>query len=55
MHALAKHPEIYMSMPKEPHFFDIDSNYERGPEWYSTFFKDRRKTGGREDPGIHVL
>jgi len=38
-YALAKHPDIFMSEPKELNFFNIDSNYEKGIEWYSSFFK----------------
>jgi hypothetical protein len=32
-----------MSEPKELSFFNIDVNYERGLEWYASFFKRWRK------------
>jgi hypothetical protein len=38
-HALKAHRDIYMSEPKELSFFNIDSNYQRGSMWYSSFFK----------------
>jgi hypothetical protein len=38
-HALKEHRDIYMSEPKELSFFNIDSNYQRGSMWYSSFFK----------------
>ena len=39
---LCRHPQIYMSTPKEPDFFSIDTNYARGINWYSSLFKDAR-------------
>lgn len=35
---LCRHPQIYMSSPKEPDFFSIDGNYNRGMDWYSSLF-----------------
>ena len=38
---LRQHPNIYSPSFKEPHFFDIDENYEKGLSWYeSTYYKD---------------
>ena len=37
---LCRHPEIYMSTPKEPDFFSIDTNYARGIDWYYSLFSD---------------
>ena len=37
-YSLTKHPEIFMSNPKELNFFQEDENYSRGIEWYSSFF-----------------
>lgn len=34
---LKEHPDIYMPR-KEPHYYD--RNYERGVEWYQSFFED---------------
>lgn len=31
---LRQHPEIFLTKEKEPHFFDNDSNYIMGEEWY---------------------
>lgn len=39
---LVQHPDVFLSdVTKESHFFDYDTNYEKGLEWYSsTFFKN---------------
>ncbi len=37
---LGKHPSICMSQPKEPRFFSLDENFERGWEWYESCFVD---------------
>ncbi|MGL5942408.1 MAG: sulfotransferase family protein [Waterburya sp.] len=37
---LNRHPQIFLSRIKEPQFFAVDSQYERGIEWYSSLFKD---------------
>lgn len=36
---LGQHPEIFMSDPKEPHFFANDKIYARGWEWYAALFE----------------
>jgi hypothetical protein len=38
--ALKKHPDIFMSTPKELNYFQDTKNYEKGIVWYSSFFKD---------------
>lgn len=35
---LAQHPDIFISDPKEPHFFCDDRLYERGLKWYESLF-----------------
>lgn len=35
---LQGHPEIYMSQPKEIHFFNRDDNWARGADWYEGHF-----------------
>ena len=35
---LCRHPQIYMSTPKEPDFFSLDKNYAQGIEWYESLF-----------------
>ncbi len=37
---LCRHPQIYMSTPKEPDFFAIESHYARGMDWYTSLFSD---------------
>lgn len=37
-HALARHPDVFMSTPKEPEFFARDEFYVRGIEDYATLF-----------------
>jgi hypothetical protein len=36
--ALSGHPEIYMTKPKELHFFVAERNWPRGLEWYTRHF-----------------
>ena len=37
---LSQHSEVFTPSFKEPHFFDIPSNYQNGVEWYEkTYFK----------------
>ena len=31
---MAQHPSIYMSKVKEPHFFNLDENYNKGYDYY---------------------
>ncbi len=35
---LSGHPQIFLSNPKEAHFFDIEERYQRGLSWYSENF-----------------
>ncbi len=37
---LCQYEQIYMSTPKEPDFFSLDMNYNKGIEWYDGLFKD---------------
>ena len=38
---LIQHPDIYIPMFKEPHFFDIPENYSKGIEWYkNNYYKN---------------
>ncbi len=37
---LAKHPDVFICTPKEPHFFALDRLYNRGMGWYEELFKD---------------
>lgn len=36
---LGRHPDIFVSKPKEPNFLAYDSIYDRGWEWYSSLFE----------------
>ena len=38
--ALAGHPDIFIPYRKELSFFNADSNYERGLDWYGRFFRE---------------
>jgi hypothetical protein len=35
---LGAQPGIFMTDPKEPHYFSDDAEYERGPDWYAALF-----------------
>ncbi|WP_017324507.1 sulfotransferase domain-containing protein [Synechococcus sp. PCC 7336] len=39
---LRKHPQIFISTPKEIGYFSRDYLYERGLDWYSNFFKEAK-------------
>lgn len=39
---LCRHPQVYMSTPKEPDFFSIDKNYDRGLDWYKSLFEEAK-------------
>lgn len=39
---LAKHPEVFLTPVKETNFFDL--NFERGPDWYASFFEGAAPT-----------
>lgn len=39
---LCRHPQVFMSTPKEPEFFARDENYARGIEWYSSLFDNAK-------------
>lgn len=47
--SLNKHPQIEMSRVKEPDFFSVDTNWERGLGWYKTNFNNR------QDPHISYV
>lgn len=40
-HCFKEHPDIFVSTPKELHFFSRDGNYARGYDWYYSFFKEQ--------------
>ena len=37
---LGQHPDVFITDPKEPHFFSAD--YDRGWEWYASFYRPAR-------------
>ena len=39
-HLLGQHPELFMSSPKELHFFSFDEIYARGLDWYESWFEE---------------
>ena len=36
---LRQHPEVYLPAQKELHYFDRDTNFDRGKEWYAGLFR----------------
>lgn len=36
---MAQHPQIAVSEPKEPHFFNRERNWARGLDWYRSLFR----------------
>ncbi|MEM9346365.1 MAG: sulfotransferase domain-containing protein [Planctomycetota bacterium] len=39
---LSEHPEIFMYPRKETHFFSIDEEYQKGLDFYKSYFKDHQ-------------
>ncbi|VXD11002.1 sulfotransferase family protein [Planktothrix paucivesiculata] len=35
---LCRHPQVFMSTPKEPDFFSVDAHYAQGMDWYESLF-----------------
>lgn len=56
---LAAHPDVFISEPKEPHFFAKDEVYSRGMEWYQDLFtgSESAKAVGEGSTGytMHTL
>ena len=40
---LAGHPDIFLAVEKEVHFFDEDDKFDLGETWYSSQFSDARQ------------
>ncbi|WP_460220437.1 sulfotransferase family protein [Psychroserpens sp. MEBiC05023] len=53
---LIQHPEIYLPEEKEAHFFDVNELYERGVEYFKTFFKSysNEKIIGNINPNLQI-
>ena len=41
-HYLCRHPQIFMSTPKEPEFFARDDRYGLGVDWYTSLFSQAK-------------
>lgn len=58
LHAyLNQHPNITFTSRKEPHFFDNESDYRRGTDWYiNQYFEKMEWTSVRGDatPMLHL-
>ena len=39
---LQEHPDIFMPQKKELHFFDSDSQFNKGINFYNNYFVDRK-------------
>lgn len=44
---LASHPDVFMSRPKEPGFFNPLRNWDRGLDWYESLFANARPDQAR--------
>lgn len=47
---LQDHPEVSMSFPKELDFFSLDENFQKGEDWYHSFF-DQQGSGDQKKLG----
>jgi hypothetical protein len=53
---LSQHPDVFLPTVKEPGFFNDDSNYRRGIEWYlRTHFARAVSFSARGDASAHYL
>ena len=55
---LCRHPQIFMSTPKEPNFFAKEINYQKGIEWYASLFEEAQAgqiCGEASTPYTHQL
>ena len=43
---LSKHPDIYMSKPKEIHYYADEDYHTKSIDWYKNFFKTNKKIAG---------
>lgn len=49
---LKTHPHIYMpTRRKEVNYFNLDTNYEKGKEWYQSYFPDLESASGYQAIG----
>lgn len=39
---LCRHPQVYLSTPKEPDFFAVDTQFAQGINWYSSLFNEAK-------------
>src|SRR5687767_9665111 len=44
---LRRHPEVFMSVPKEIRFFDADENWAKGVDWYLDHFNNSQNYKAR--------
>ncbi len=49
-HYLNHHPQIYLSNPKELHFFIQEKNWQKGLEWYRSHFNSDAPIRGETSP-----
>lgn len=47
---LAQHPEVFVTTPKEPHYFSF--NHGRGPAWYYGLFRDAAGCPSRGEASV---
>lgn len=52
---LRAHPEVFVTSPKEVHFFDSDKNFARGDEWYLDHFAGAGAFAARGEIGATYL
>lgn len=52
---LGRHPDVFMSEPKEPGFFvpELDGYYSKEDEWYSDLFKNGQNARYRGEASTH--
>ena len=52
---LRRHPDVYI-LPREVHYFDVDAHFNRGAEWYATFFQNAEPNQllGEKTPSLTI-
>lgn len=49
---LEQHPDVFITDPKEPHFFSNEDHYGRGLEWYRTLFEPGKTAAARGEGSV---
>jgi len=52
-HRLGQHPDVFMTNPKEPHFFSWDEVYNQGLDWYEKLYEGSEGMTARGEGSVN--